>query len=347
LVPEGEPTRNHARLFRNLGAARPGFFEDVTERAGVVVGGEADNGVGRNTGVFVFTPVFADLDDDGALDLSLTSDFGSSRLFWNNRDGTFVDGTADAKVGTEQAGMGASIADYDADGRLDLFVTSIYDVRRRYDGNRLYRNAGNRKFVDATDVAGVRDIGWGWGDAILDYDNDADLDLFAVAGFTDTDVFLKEYEGRLSLWQQPEKRGGAYANMASSIAPAPNGQGRGVAVLDFDNDGDLDVFVVYHRAHDALLRNDVASAEQHFLRVELRGKTNRFGIGGRVTLVSNGTQQVRELHGGSGYLSQSESVAHFGLGAQAGAVDLRVRTPEGLTQTFRDVAVDRSVLLVE
>jgi enediyne biosynthesis protein E4 len=346
-VPAGEPSRNHARLLRNRGTSRPGFFEDVTESAGVAVGGDTSNGVLQVKGVFVFTPVFADLDDDGALDLALASDFGSSRLFWNNQDGTFVDGTAAAEVGTEQAGMGASIADYDGDGRLDWFVTSIYEPKLRYDGNRLYRNLGQRRFADTTDLAGVRDIGWGWGAAILDYDNDADLDLLAVAGFTDRDIFLTDYEGRLSLWQHPAKRDGAYADMAPSIAPAANGQGRGVAVLDFDNDGDQDVFVVYRSVHDALLRNDVGTPSQHYLRVALRGATDRFGVGGRVTLIANGAKQLRELHSGSGYLSQSEGVAHFGLPATARAVDLQVRMPGGATQTFRDVAVDRSVLIVE
>ncbi|HKU43238.1 MAG TPA: CRTAC1 family protein [Polyangiales bacterium] len=345
LVPEGVPQQNHARLFRNLGAMRPGFFEDVTERAGVAVGGDTANGVTRQRGVFVFTPVFADLDDDGAADLALASDFGSSRLFWNNGDGTFLDGTTAAKVGTDQAGMGASIADYDGDGRLDWFVTSIYEPKRRYDGNRLYRNAGKRKFEDATDAADVRDIGWGWGDAILDYDNDADLDLLAVAGFTDRESLLKEYEGRLCVWQNPGTRDRKHTNLAAELAPAPNGQGRGVAVLDFDNDGDQDVFVVYHDAPDALLRNDVAT--QHFLRVQLRGERNRFGIGGRVSLLANGARQLRELHAGSGYLSQSESVAHFGLGAAADSVDLQVRMPCGATQTFRDVAVDRTVTVVQ
>lgn len=346
LVPEGEPQQNHARLFRNLGASRPGFFEDVTEQAGVAVGGETSNGVVRQQGVFVFTPMFADLDDDGALDLALASDFGSSRLFWNNRDGRFVDGTAEAMVGTDQAGMGSSIADYDGDGRLDWFVTSIFESKRRYDGNRLYRNTGKRRFADATDVVGVRDVGWGWGDAIIDYDNDADQDLFAVAGFTDREALLKEYEGRLSIWQNPGSNDDEYVEVARKIAPAPNGQGRALAVLDFDKDGDQDVFIVYHGGRDALLRNDVASPSQHFLRVQLRGLVNRHGIGGRVTVISNGVLQVRELHSGSGYLGQSETVAHFGLGARSDSVDLQVRMPDGVTQTFRDVAVDREVLIV-
>jgi hypothetical protein len=120
-----------------------------------------------------------------------------------------------------------------------------------------------------------------------------------------------------------------------------------VAVLDFDKDGDEDVFVVYREVYDALLRNDVVTEDQHFLRVELRGKSNRFGIGGRVTLTAASGAQLRELHAGSGYLSQSENVAHFGLGAAGAAVDLKVRMPGGATRTFRDVAVDRSVLIVE
>lgn len=345
-LPEGAPTGNHARLFRNLGSEKPGFFEDTTERAGVAVGGDAANGIIQLAGAFVFTPIFSDLDDDGALDLALAADFGSSRLFWNRGDGTFADGTTAAAVGTEQAGMGASVADYDGDGRLDWFVTSIFEPRRRYNGNRLYRNLGKRRFVDTTDDLGVRDVGWGWGDALLDYDNDGRLDLLAVSGFTDTDIFLKEYDGRFALWRHPRGKGDACEDVAARIAPKANGQGRGVALLDFDNDGDQDVFVVYRGVHDALLRNDVAN-KQHFLRVHLRGKTNRFGVGGRVTLGKGEAQQLRELHAGSGYLSQSEGVAHFGRGADDDRVELTVQLPGGGTHKFSDVAVDRSLWISE
>ncbi len=129
------------------------------------------------------------MDGDGWQDLVVAGDFNTSRLFWNNRDGTFTDGTDQANVGTDENGMGSAVGDYDGDGDLDWFVTSIHDEKDSCadtlcswggSGNRLYRNEGGRTFSDQTDAAGVRNGGWGWGASFFDYDNDGDLDLFVV-----------------------------------------------------------------------------------------------------------------------------------------------------------------------
>ena len=156
----------HARLLHNRGAEQPGYFDDVTTEAGVSVD------LLHPHGDFALSPRFSDLDGDGWPDLTIASDFLTSRLFWNNGDGTFTDGTREASVGTDQAGMGSTIGDYDGDGDLDWFVTAISDHRYPDRGNRLYRNEGQREFSDQTDAVGVRDGQWGWGTSFLDYDND-------------------------------------------------------------------------------------------------------------------------------------------------------------------------------
>lgn len=86
----------HSRLLRNLGAAAPGSFEDTTVAAGVDL-----------ALVDSFASSFTDLDGDGWQDLVVAADFRRSRLFWNNGDGTFRDGTAAAGVGTDENGMGS------------------------------------------------------------------------------------------------------------------------------------------------------------------------------------------------------------------------------------------------
>ena len=88
---------SHSRLLRNRGLEAPGFFEDVTTAAGVDL-----------TDVHAFASTFTDLDQDGWPDLAVVADFGSSRLFWNNGDGTFTDGTEAAGVGTDENGMGSA-----------------------------------------------------------------------------------------------------------------------------------------------------------------------------------------------------------------------------------------------
>eukprot|EP00501_MAST-03F_sp_TOSAG23-6_P002218 GSMAST32.ASY1.ANO1.2318.1 assembled CDS len=142
---------SNSRLLRNLGKQAPGYFEDTTSSAGVDI-----EGYSRRINIFSFTPVFADFDNDDWPDLFIAADFGTSAIFWNNGNGTFIEGTRDSGLGFERNGMGVAVADFDQDGLLDIFVTSIYgneDLQERdftsyfeLSGNVMYRNLGNRKF---------------------------------------------------------------------------------------------------------------------------------------------------------------------------------------------------------
>ena len=90
---------------------------------------------------------------------------------------------------TDENGMGAAVGDYDNDGVLDWFVSSIWDPNGVVEGhwgvtgNRLYHGVDDGTFIDATETAGVRAGYWGWGATWADFDNDGHLDLFHVNGF--------------------------------------------------------------------------------------------------------------------------------------------------------------------
>ncbi len=322
---------SHARLLRNLGPRRSGYFEDVTASAGVALDTipplREDLGFG-----FSFASRFVDFDDDGWPDLAVAADFGTSRLFWNRGDGTFLDGTQAADVGTDENGMGSAVGDVDGDGLLDWFVSSIWDPLGRCQGregcfwgttgNRLFRNLGGRRFVDMTDAYGVRDAGWGWGAAFWDPDNDGDLDLVVANGahFPILDsIGLGELEDDyerdpLRVW---ENIGGTMREVARSWGLADERQGRAVVVWDYDGDGCQDLFVANNADRPALYRNECGCAGS-WLKVKVSGiRSNRTGIGARVKVWRHGDARplVREIDGGSNYLGHNELVAHFGLGA--------------------------------
>jgi len=343
-------TPSHARLLRNRGAEAPGYFEDVTEAAGVNL-----------DVVDAFASAFSDLDRDGWPDLVIAGDFGSSKLFWNNGDGTFEDGTVAAGVGTDENGMGSTIGDIDGDGDLDWFVTSIWDPNFTcefqscnwgYSGNRLYRNEGNRSFSDATDLAGVREGDWGWGAAFIDFDNDADLDVVMTNGvdFPGGDADQIFNNDPMRLWRNEP---GGMVEIAVPAGIDDRGSGKGLLVFDYDRDGDQDVFVVNNGSTPRLFRNDVGQ-EKSWLRVRLLGSlATTDGLGALVTLQENarGRKQVREVGSVTHFLGQSERVAHFGLGVAApGAAPLyrlKIRWPNGTEQTLTNVARNQEIVVLE
>ena len=339
--PNGTPSHN--RLLRNLGAANPGHFSDVTEEAGVSVDHiEGDGGPGS----WGFTSRFSDLDGDGWPDLAIAADWEESVLFWNNGDGTFSDGTRDAGVSKEDNGMGATTADFNADGLMDWFVTSIFRAGYPpHTGNRMYYNNGDRTFTDATDSADVRNGFFGWGTSALDYDNDGDQDLVETNGFypSESPEAVHFAATPLRLWDNSGS--GIFSEISASVGLTNYFQGRGLLTFDYDRDGDLDIFVVNHVWRPVLYRNDGGNAKA-WLRIRTIGTlSNRDGIGALITVIPDLSspyfRQVHEVSASSNFLSQNEMTVHVGLGDREGAVDLvEIRWPSGLLQRFEEVATN-------
>jgi hypothetical protein len=332
---EGTPA---GHLWRNLGGGR---FEDISESAGI--GGAYS---GYNT-LFNFTTQIADLDSDGWPDLMVSADFGNSRVFMNRGDGTFSDAT-DAAVITDENGMGSSVGDFDNDGDLDWFVTSIFEdttESRPYGitGNRLYRNDGQGGFGDVTETAGVRDGSWGWGSCSADFNNDGWLDLFMVNGYqTHVPRFLGA-AARLYI----NNGDGTFRERASAMGIDSTGQGRAVLCFDGDNDGWIDVLIQNSHAtgETAVLPQFYRNAGDDtsgWLTVKLTGSPlNRDAVGARLTLTSASGIQTREIRAGGDFLSSTPPVAHFGLGDDDRIDRIDVRWPNGRISTWHDLDINQ------
>ena len=340
--------RTNNRLLHNQGASRPGYFEDVTIASGTVVDRIDGQAVLSNS----FTPRFSDLDGDHYPDLAITGDFGQTRLFWNNHDGTFTDGTISAAVNAGMSDMGSTIGDFDGDGRLDWFI-GAHDGQG---GDRLFYNLGNRQFTNLAQAQGVRNGGWGWGSAFFDFDNDGDLDIIMTNGWTTPD----NQDDRTRLWRND---GGTFTEIGLATGITDTGQGRGLLTFDYDRDGDLDVFIVNNGGAPILYRNN--GNEHNWLRVKTLGtESNAQGIGAFITVVPDvhaglSTQadpdsgilqgtQFREVNAGSDFLAQSETTAHFGLQGQQEPVDVvTVRWPSGTIDHFFGVGINQEFIARE
>jgi hypothetical protein len=123
----------------------------------------------------------------------------------------------------------------------------------------------------------------------------------------------------------------------------------GVAWADYDQDGDLDLYVAVYDGANRLYRNDnIPFLANHWLGVDLVGTaSNRAGIGARVRCVAGGRQAIREISGGSGYLSQEPLTARFGLGLTAAVDTLEIRWPSGIVQVLTNPAIDQRLTVTE
>jgi hypothetical protein len=204
------------------------LFVDATADAGL-----ADAGFSRMA-------QFADLDNDGRLDLILFNDTDLSGLYppsriFRNVGGRFVDVTAGS--GFTPAGMlvgGACLGDYDEDGLLDIHV-GFWTFHRilgpsAFPGhNRLYRNLGGFRFEDVTESSGLGIFAMDtFACAFADFDNDGDSDLYVNVDFNSDRYYRND--------------GGTFVDDTTAVGATHLGNDMGLTVADFDNDGDLDAY---------------------------------------------------------------------------------------------------------
>jgi enediyne biosynthesis protein E4 len=342
-------TDSHNRLFANRGNRARGYFDDVTDHADV----ELDRRV--RAGAYGFTSHFVDLDSDRRPELVVAADFGTSRLFWNDGELRFSDGTTEAQVGTEENAMGSALEDFDGDGDLDWFVGSIFgslfcvhacpELRT---GNRLFRNDGARTFTDVTEESGVREAGWAWGVAPFDYDLDGDVDLAIVGGVQWEPVEMGFSDQRIRLFRNDGA--GHFEEVAEALGLHGGIQGRALVAADFDGDGDQDLLASTNLGESVYWRNE-ASEGRAWLVVDPRGTTsNRDGFGAvvRVWATLDAAPQLRHHGNGCHYLAHSPGTPHFGLGDVERVARVEVYWPASdRTQVFEDVPVRQVLRVIE
>jgi hypothetical protein len=321
-----------SKLFRNNGN---GTFTNVTTASSLFFGVPQ---------TYAFTPRFVDTDEDDYPELLLVADFGTSRYYRNNGNGTFTELGNGSGTTLEENGMGGMVGDFNRDGRIDWYVTSIYNPPSAWTGNKLYLNQGGHSFLEVSQTAGVYDGGYGWGAVGVDFNHDAHQDIAETNGATNAPYFNEPSY----LWKN--NGNGTYTEMAQSAGLVHFDKGRGMANLDFDNDGDQDVVIFANNDPVRFYRNDLAGPATHWLRVFLDTQAvpalAAGGIGSRVWATTGILRQFRYVTSGDNFLSHSELSAHFGLGG-AGLVDLlEVHWPNGQNASVAQVDVDRSVTLV-
>ena len=328
--PMGLPGESMS-LFRNDGA---GIFTDVS----------AESGVEGPKSYYAFTVLTADFDNDGWTDFYITSDSTPSLMYHNNGDGTFEEigvysGAAYNEDGKEQAGMGATAADYNGDGFIDILKTNFSN-----DIPTLYRNNGDGTFLDVTITSGlaVHTQYVKWGVAFLDFDQDGWEDVLIADGhvypFVDK-LPLGEtfHQPRQLFWN---RRDGEFFDMSNDGGPGVSAahSSRGVALGDLDNDGSQEAVIVNLFEPPSLLKN--FGERGNSILLQLLTASGRAAIGARVKLTANNHVQIDEVRSGGNHISQSDYRLNFGLG-RATSASIEVRWPDGKPEIFDAIPANR------
>jgi hypothetical protein len=283
-----------------------------------------------------------DYDTDGDLDIFQANDHHLNYMFRND-GGKFSEvavaiGVAANTKGIGTGSMHGTIGDIDGDGLIDILVTDL-------EYGALYRNLGNGLFEDVIESSGVSVhlAGKGaWASALLDFDNDGDLDIISANGTAEELIpqlpVLLENDGK-GRFKNAGSLYGQYFNIKRS--------GRGLATWDYDNDGDRDVIVSHIdvQANVALLRNDGGN-RNHWIGLTLMGKKDiSTAVSALVTITAGGKKQVHVNQWATGYLCNNDPRMLIGLGKSALIDQIEILWNDGTKDVLRNIKADRYITI--
>jgi hypothetical protein len=336
---EGEPDH----LFHNN---VDGTFNDVSAKAGV-----SD----QTNRYYGFTPVFADVNNDGKVDLVVANDSTLSYLYLNRGDGTFEDASYASGFGLnedghEVAAMGVAVGDYLNNGLVDFAISDFSD-----EAKLIFHNDGKASFTEVSMRSGIGKISipfLGWGTGFIDYDNDGWLDLMFVNGH------IYPAADRLDWGTSYSQRPLLFRNMRDGkfeeVPPVRNSglaeiiSGRGAAFGDLFNNGKIDVVISQVEGPPVLLKN-VYPDHHHWVELKLVGgpKSPRDAVGATAYLTGNGMRQRQDVMSGGSYVSTNDPRLHFGLGDAGGAVSAEIHWPSGAIEAVKLPEIDRIYTIIE
>ena len=328
-------------LYHNNG---DGTFGEVS------AGTDIQRALGKALGV-----VATDINGDGLMDLFVANDTVQNFLFANRGKGKWEEIALPAEVGfstngTPRSGMGVDAADFNGDGRQDLFVANVDQEMFS-----LYRNDGKEFFSDVAASNGVAQatrLLSGWGLKFFDYDNDGLIDLFLANGHPDDMV---EHYSQQVKYKEPlllfRHEGERLRNVSAESGPIFEKPlaARGMAVGDYNNDGRIDVLVGNNGDPPTLLKNN-AGEGHHWIGLKLEGRgCNRDAIGTMLTWSVGGVKRARLKTSGGSYLSSHDMREVIGLGTAAKLdwLEIKWAAPSERVERFTDLPVDGYVTIVE
>jgi len=328
-------------LFRNNG---DGTFTEVS------AGTDIQRVKGKALGV-----VATDINGDSLMDLFVANDTVQNFLFANRGKGKWEEIALAAEVGFSangqpRSGMGVDAADFNGDGKQDLFVANVDQEMFS-----LYRNDGNEFFSDVAAGNGVAQstrLLSGWGLKFFDYDNDGMVDLFLANGHPDD--MIENYSQQVR-YKEPlllfHHDGARLVDVSAKAGPVFQKMfpARGLAIGDYNNDGRVDVLIGNNGGAPVLVKNN-AGEGNHWVGVLLQGTScNRDAIGATITWSFGDVIRRRYKANGGSYLSSHDMREVLGIGTatKVNWIEVKWPPPSGRVERITEVPIDRYVTIVE
>ncbi|MFG0285298.1 MAG: FG-GAP-like repeat-containing protein [Phycisphaerales bacterium JB039] len=310
---------------------RDGTFRDATAGSGLDVWGHH------------WQPMIFDFNDDGHRDIFSSEDFQPNHLWISQGDGTFTDGAAQAGVATDYNEMGLTAGDFDNDGRLDFYITNVWELTPGAH-NVLFRNITTNpaqpRFEEVAIQRGVGDTDWGWGTTFFDANNDGWLDLAATNGFMRPEWV--DDQSRLFL----NRGDGTFEDRSVECGFDDRFWGMGLIAIDTNRDGHLDLIQTTNNPDPGVrvlqcVPDDI-TAQRNWLVVRPRmDGPNTRAIGAIVRIAAEGLNMMRPITSSTSFMSQQPAEAHFGLGSADVAYYVEVEWPDGTRTVRSDVAANQ------
>lgn len=366
---------NHGKdqLWHNKG---DGTFENVSVQAGVE---------GSEEG-YSSSALWWDYDNDGDLDLYVSSWYGPNSLFRNDGNTNFTDVSEKSNLKDVGKTWTSIPLDVNKDGRQDLYIVNDFGP------NYLYLNESDDRFAEATSLYQLNDLGNGMGVDICDYGGDGNFDIYLTniwqvhtnpffvndgakfinmasdvnfsdarwgwgARFFDMDHDMDEdlyivnqrfFEGGNPEYNRLFVAGnGEFEEMSSSYGLDNYADARGQEVFDYNHDGDLDI-LVGSWGEGPILYNNIVDGKGNWLQIELEGTTsNRDAFGAVLRVKTEAGQFQHRLNHGANFLGQSIKPIHFGLGENETVSELTIFWPGGRVEKIYDVSANQFLKLTE
>lgn len=257
----------------------------------------------------------------------------------------------------------------------EIFYEAVdFGLHHQYMKNSMQLNNGDGTFSDIAELSGIAKTSWSWGPLIADLNNDGFKDVYITNGIrrnvNDNDFLL--FNQKLQALGQINGTNQHRLLRRMPVSPVDNyvfvnngdltfkkalessglsykGFSHGAAYTDFDNDGDLDI-AINNMDDNALIFENLLndSVPNAYIKVKLNGVTdNRFGIGAKVKIVTNGVEQTQQLSLSKGYQSSVPPILHFGVGNFKKIDAIEVKWPNGCVDVYSNITVNKLVTFTQ